>query len=208
MILKSKKNIEREGISVNQLYPVIEYEKNIQTGIKRYKIYDDCRSLSWKTLENFNVESDILENYTKERNDDIYSYIYIGIKEDFYTSLYLENDESVYVRKELEKKLIDIISSELSIENIMNTIEEIGFENESIDLLLKAFFKKATKQDIINLAICLYDRITEINTYILEIIVKNIRLYKEPDVENLFIEIYMNACCTEEVLNMISNYLD
>lgn len=208
MILKSKKNIEREGISVNQLYPVIEYEKNIQTGIKRYMIYDDCRSLSWKTLENFNVESDILDNYTKKRNDDIYSYIYIGIKEDFYTSLYLENDESVYVRKELEKKLIDIISSELSIENIMNTIEEIGFENESIDLLLKAFFKKATKQDIINLAICLYDRITEINTYILEIIVKNIRLYKEPDVENLFIEIYMNACCTEEVLNTISNYLD
>lgn len=208
MILRSKRNIEREGISVNQLYPVIEYEKNLQSGTERYKIYDDCRSVSWKTLGNFSVESDMLDNYTKKRSGDTDSYSYIGIDEDFYTQLYLENEESRCVREKLEKKLIDILSSELSVENIMNNIEELGLKNENIDMLLIAFFKKATKQDIINLSVNLYDRITEMNSYILEIIVNNMKLYKEPDVENLFVEIYMNASCTEEVLNLINKYLD
>ncbi|MBD5136987.1 MAG: hypothetical protein HDT39_13625 [Lachnospiraceae bacterium] len=208
MILRSKRNIEREGISANKLYPVIEYEKNIQSGAERYKIYDDCRSVSWKTLRNFSVESDILDNYTKKRNDDTDSYSYIGIDEDFYTQLYLENEKSGCVREELEKKLIDILSSELSVENIIDNIYELGLKNEGIDMLLFAFFKKATKQDIINLSIYLYERITEMNSYILEIIVNNMKLYKESDVENLFVEIYMNASCTEDVLNLINNYLD
>ena len=66
MILKSKRNIEKEGISVNQLYPVVECEENIQTGIMKFRIYDDCRSLSWKTIDNFSTESVLLENYSKE----------------------------------------------------------------------------------------------------------------------------------------------
>lgn len=53
MILKAKRNKEKEGISVNQLYLVIECKDNNQTRLKKSRIYDDYRSLSWKTIDNF-----------------------------------------------------------------------------------------------------------------------------------------------------------
>lgn len=207
MILKSKRNVESEGISVNQLYPVLEYEKSAQSGIVRYKIYDDSKSMSWKTGDNFNIESDILEKYVQRKDSSTYIYRYVGIEENFYIKLNLESEESQCAVQELEKIIINIISDELSIEVIMNNINELGFNSEEIEMQLNAFFRKAKKQEVIQFAIELYDKVTEINSYILSIIIDNMKMYKDNDIENLFIEIYMSTSCNEKELNTINDYL-
>lgn len=73
---------------------------------------------------------------------------------------------------------------------------------------LKAFFKKASKQDIVNFSNNIYDKVMDINKYllILKIIVDNIKLYKEPEVENLLMEIYMSPSCSKDIINIIDNY--
>lgn len=205
MILKSKRNIEKEGISVNQLYPVVEYEENIKTGIMKFRIYDDCRSLSWKTIDNFSTKSGLLENYSKDIDADIIHYTYNGLDKEFFYRFYLENEDSKIATLQLEKVIIDIISDELSIEDIMININELGFNNENIDIQLKAFFKEALKQDIIKFSNSMYNRVADINNYLLEVIVDNIKLYKEPEVESLLMEIYMSASCSKEILNTIDN---
>ena len=206
MILKSKRNIEKEGISVNQLYPVIECEENIQTGIMKFRIYDDCRSLSWKTVDNFSVESVLLENYSKYIDADTIHYTYNGLDKELFYQFYLENEDSRIAMTQLEKVMIDIISDELSIKDIMININELGFNNENIEMQLKAFFKKASKQDIVKFSNNMCNKVMDINKYLLEIIVDNIKLYKEPEVENLLMEIYMSASCSKEILNTIDDY--
>lgn len=71
---------------------------------------------------------------------------------------------------------------------------------------LKAFFKKASKQDIVIFSSSIINRVMDINKYLLNIIVDNIKLYKEPEVENLLMEIYMTPSCSKEILNTIDNY--
>lgn len=90
MILKSKRNIEKEGISINQLYPVIECKENIETGIKKFRIYDDCISLSWKTINNFSIESDSLESYSKDIDVDTIHYTYNALDNDFFINFILK----------------------------------------------------------------------------------------------------------------------
>ena len=206
MILKSKRNIEKEGISVNQLYPVIECKENIETGIKKFRIYDDCISLSWKTIDNFSIESDSLESYSKDIYVDTIHYTYNALDNDFFYQFYLENEESRIAIVKLEKVIIDIISDELSIKDIMTSINELGFNNENIEMQLKAFFKKASKQDIVNFSNNISNKVMYITKYLLKIIVDNIKLYKEPEVESLLMEIYMNPSCSKEILNIIDNY--
>ncbi|NFI03439.1 MULTISPECIES: hypothetical protein [Clostridium] len=206
MILKSKRNIEKEGISVNQLYPVIECKENIQTGIKKFRIYDDCRSLSWKTIDNFSIESVLLENYSKDIDVDTIHYTYNDLDKEFFYQFYLENEDSRIALVQLEKVIIDIISDELSIKDIMININELGLNNENIEMQLKAFFKEASKQDIIKFSNNMYNKVMDVNKYLLEVIVDNIKLYKEPEVENLLMEIYMSGSCSKEILNTIDNY--
>jgi hypothetical protein len=206
MILKSKRNIEKEGISVNQLYPVVECEENIQTGIMKFRVYDDCRSLSWKTIDNFSTESVLLENYSKDIDADTIHYMYNGLDKEFFYRFYLENEDSRIAIVQLEKVMVDIISDELSIEDIMININELGFNNENIEMQLKAFFKEASKQDIIKFSNSMYNKVMDVNKYLLEVIVDNIKLYKEPEVENLLMEIYMSASCSKEIKNTIDNY--
>ncbi|KFX57246.1 hypothetical protein FDC50_16280 [Clostridium botulinum] len=206
MILKSKRNIEKEGISVNQLYPVIECKENIQTGIKKFRIYDDCRSLSWKTINNFSIESVLLENYSKDIDVDTIHYTYNDLDKEFFYQFYLENEDSRIALVQLEKVIIDIISDELSIKDIMININELGLNNENIEMQLKAFFKEASKQDIIKFSNNMYNKVMDVNKYLLEVIVDNIKLYKEPEVENLLMEIYMSGSCSKEILNTIDNY--
>lgn len=200
--------MENQGISVNQLYPVIEYEENVQTGAKKYRIYDDCRSISWRNIDNFDIESSLLDNYIKKDKEGVNTYIYKGIDEQFLYKLYLENDESKVAVSELEDNLIDIISGELSVKNISNNIFELGLKNETTEMQLRAFFRKAGNQEVNNLAIELYNRVQDINPYILTMIVDNLKSYKEPDVENLFIEIYMNISCDKHILNIVDSYLN
>ena len=206
MILKSKRNMEKEGISVNQLYPVVECEENIQTGIMKFRIYDDCRSLSWKTIDNFSTESVLLENYSKDIYVDTIHYTYNGLDKEFFYRFYLENEDSRIAIVRLEKVMVDIISDELSIKDIMININELGVNNENIEMQLKAFFKEASKQDVIKFSNNMYNKVMDVNKYLLEVIVDNIKLYKEQEVENLLMEIYMSASCSKEILNTIDNY--
>lgn len=46
-MIKSLRNNVSQGISVNQLYPVLEYEKNTHSGQMRYRIYEDGGTMSW-----------------------------------------------------------------------------------------------------------------------------------------------------------------
>lgn len=206
MILKAKRNKEKEGISVNQLYPVIECKDNNQTGLKKFRIYDDCRSLSWKTIDNFSIESDSLENYSKHIEEDTIHYTYNALEEEFFHQFYLENEKSRIAIVKLEKVIIDIISDELSIKDIMISINELGFNNENIEMQLKAFFKKASKQDIVNFSNNTYNKVMDINKYLLKVIVDNIKLYKEPEVGNLLMEIYMSPSCSKDIINIVDNY--
>lgn len=151
MILKSKRNVEQEGVSVNQLYPVVECEENIKTGIMKFIIYDDYRSFSWKTIDNFFMKSDLLENYSKNIDIDTINYKYNELDKEFFYKFYLENEDSRMAVVQLEK-------------------------------------------------------VMDVNEYLLEIIVDNIKFYREPEIENLLMEIYMNVPCSKEIVNIIDNY--
>lgn len=206
MILKSKRNVEQEGVSVNQLYPVVECEENIKTGTMKFRIYDDYRSFSWKTIDNFFMKSDLLENYSKNIDVDTIHYKYNELDKEFFYKFYLENEDSRMAVVQLEKVMVNIISDELSEKDIMININELGFNNENIEMQLKAFFKKASKQDIIKFSNNIYNKVIDVNEYLLEIIVDNIKFYREPEIENLLMEIYMNVPCSKEILNIIDNY--
>lgn len=109
---------------------------------------------------------------------------------------------------QLENLLVDIISKEMFIENIENNIKELGFLDERIEIQLKAFFLKAKEDDVIEFASYLYDKVFDINSYVLEVIVSNLKEHKLLEVENLFVEIYMNSStCNEKTSNCINNYL-
>lgn len=189
MILKSKRNVEQEGVSVNQLYPVVECEENIKTGTMKFRIYDDYRSFSWKTIDNFFMKSDLLENYSKNIDVDTIHYKYNELDKEFFYKFYLENEDSRMAVVQLEKVMVNIISDELSEKDIMININELGFNNENIEMQLKAFFKKASKQDIIKFSNNIYNKVIDVNEYLLEIIVDNIKFYREPEIENLLMEI-------------------
>ena len=206
MILKSKRSVEKEGISVNQLYPVIEYRESIKSGRKAFRIYDDSKSLSWKSINNFYMKSDDLNRYSKDTYIDTIHYIYISLDPKLFDEFYFKDEQSKISIIKLEEVAIDILSDELLIEDIIVNINELGFKNENIDTQLKVFFNKASKQEIINFIKNIYDNIMEINEYLLQIIVNNIILYNDPQVENLLVEIYMNSFCSKEVKSTIDKY--
>lgn len=66
MILKCKRSVSGESLSVHRLYPVIAYEIDIENGTKQYQVVDDCRSLSWKSIDFFEVISDRVDNLKKQ----------------------------------------------------------------------------------------------------------------------------------------------
>lgn len=194
MILRSLRNICQEGLSADKLYPVIAYEIEIKTGKKRFQIVDDCRSLSWKTGDLFEVVSDTMDGFVKTDNSKtIAKYTYTDLaKEDFWINYYLENEDSVIANNQLEKTLISIYSNELSTDKLLYNLDIIRYRGENADILLKAFFKKANYETKIASARTVYDKIREMDDYIVQIIVEKLSDFKEKEVENLFLELYMN----------------
>lgn len=77
-----------------------------------------------------------------------------------------------------------------------------------MDILLKAFFEKATRQEIKEFSDKLYNVVLELDNNILRIIVDNLKFYKEKEIENLFMEIYINLSCSIEITEVISTYLE
>lgn len=69
MILKCKRNVSGESLCVHRLYPVIAYAIDVDKEMKQYQVVDDCRSLSWKSIDFFEVISDRLDNYKKLNNN-------------------------------------------------------------------------------------------------------------------------------------------
>lgn len=85
MILKCKRNVSGESLSVHRLYPVIAYAIDINKEMKQYQVVDDCRSLSWKSIDFFEVISDRLDSFKKfNNNGNRTEYIYADlIEKDF-----------------------------------------------------------------------------------------------------------------------------
>lgn len=108
----------------------------------------------------------------------------------------------------MEEALISILSKELTSTDLMQNLNMVGYSNDSADLLLKAFFRQANREDIISFAKNIYDKIEELNSYIVQIIVENLIPYKESDIENLFIQVYMDdLLCNKDTIKMIDGYL-
>lgn len=210
MILKCNRNVSCESISVHRVYPVIAYEIDIDKSVKKYQIVDDCRSLSWKSIELFEVISDRLDNFIKLNNDKRIKYIYADLNEEnFFVNYYSEGEKFLEANKQLEECLISILSKELTIDELMQNLNIVGYSDDNADILLKAFFRQANRKDIIIFARTIYNKIGELNSYIVHIIVENLVPYKENDIENLFIQLYMDALlCNKDTIKMINEYLD
>lgn len=206
MIVKSKRNIDNECLSIDKLYPVIAYEKE-ENRIIRFQILDDDRSLSWKRNEQFYIVSKSLINYCKINYNERNVYVHKDLNyKDFLVDFYLENEESVIAALKLEEVLISIFTDELTTEEILQNINEIGYKNDCVDLMLKTFFKKATMQEIKEFSDKVYNVVSELDNYVLQIIVDNLKIYKENEIENLFMEIYLNIPCSMQIIETLSKY--
>lgn len=210
MILKCKRSVSGESLSVHRLYPVIAYEIDIENGTKQYQVVDDCRSLSWKSIDFFEVISDRVDNLKKQNyNGKKTKYICSDlIEKDFFVDYYSENKNSIDANKKLEESLISTLSKELTCEDLLQNLNIVGYSDDSADLLLKAFFRQSNRQNIISFAKNIYSKIEELNRYIVQIIVENLILYEDSDIESLFIQLYMNdLLCNKNTIKMINGYL-
>lgn len=108
----------------------------------------------------------------------------------------------------MEESLISILSKELTSKDLKQNLNIVGYGNDSADLLLKAFFRQANRQDIILFAKNIYNKIEELNSYIVQIIVENLIPCKESDIESLLMQLYMNdLLCNKDTIKMIDGYL-
>ena len=206
MILKAKYNKNEMGISMNHLYPVIGYSKCDKTELTEYCIYDHG-FISWITIDYFIVISDSVKNYTKTLNEDSIKYFYYGIDQKLIDNIYLENEQSTDSIFTLETILSDIIYDEMTINDITNSIIESGFKGDAIEFQLKAFFRKASKNDIINLSKMIFNNISDLDSYIMEMLVENLKKHNEFEVECLLTNIYVSPACSEETRIIIDDYL-
>jgi len=210
MILKCTREIPSEGLTVHRLYPVIAYAVDLEGNIASYQVVDDCHSLSWRQNERFVVVSQCRDEYIKlEENKKLQKYVHKDLIDgDFFIHYYLENEKSIAARAKLEKVFTLILANELTSIELLSSMDVIGHQDENRDLLLKAFFLRANKQDIINFTNDLYDNISEYHSYIVQIIVENLSEYKERAVENLFMQLYLNnSNCEKKAMDIINEYL-
>ncbi|BCN32204.1 hypothetical protein [Anaeromicropila herbilytica] len=211
MILKCIKEISREGLSVGRVYPVIGYKIDTVNETTYYQIIDDDRAISWRQSDRFVVLSSKIDNYINSGNEKTsIKYVYKEIADyDIINGYYSENDSSTEASYKLENILISIMANELSLQELMSNLSNTGFHDENSEMLLKTFFMKANKQDIMNIAEILYNNVFDLDTYIIQLVVKNLVKYKEVIIEDLFIELYMKSTsCDEETLSMIKEYLE
>ena len=206
MILRCTRTIIRGGISVNRLYPVITYEFTDKEKDDKFQILDNSRSLVLKESEFFEIISNSLNDYIKIDN----KYVYKDLAyKDFSTNFYSEDEKSIEANSRLENSFISIFSNELTINELLYHLKIIGYCDENADILLKAFFNKANKKDIISFVSSIYDEIMKMNDYIIKIIVEELSYYKEPEIENLFIELYMTELIDKKnISDIICKYLN
>ena len=206
MILRCTRTIIRGGISVNRLYPVITYEFTDKGKDDKFQILDNSRSLVLKESEFFEIISNSLNDYIKIDN----KYVYKDLAyKDFSTNFYSEDEKSIEANSRLENSFISIFSNELTINELLYHLKIIGYYDENADILLKAFFNKANKKDIISFVSSIYDEIMKMNDYIIKIIVEELSYYKEPEIENLFIELYMTELIDKKnISDIICKYLN
>jgi len=210
MILQCKRNISSEGLTANRLYPVIAYEINLDNDIVTYQIVDDSRSLSWSRSDRFKVVNYSKEGYIKiDSNNGSLKYLYKDLSDtSFFVDYYLEDEKSIIANKKLENALISILSNELTTNEVLSHLEVVGYQDENADLLLKSYFLNAKEDDIINFANMLYDKIPMLNNYIVQIIIESLKRYKAVEIENIFMELYLNSSFySEETLKVIDDYL-
>jgi len=206
MIVKAIKNSDKEAVSINQMYFVIKYEESIKDGRKMFLIFDDCRTLSWIKDDYLSIENDSLNNYEKENCDDMICYSYGKLNNDFFVDFYKENDLSINAITELESIIIDVFAEELSTNVIIENLNELGFHGIYIEYQLKAFFKKANKEDIVLFSDIICNKFSDLDENLYEIIVENIVIYKDTSIDNLLTEIVTSPLCSDKVKEMIFDY--
>lgn len=209
MIVKSKRNLSDQSIGINTLYPVIAYEKRKESKIAEVQVLDDARSLSWISDEWLYFVSKSLVDYIEINYQGRNIYVHKNFNySDFLLDFYMENENSTKAFFKLQETLIYILVCELTTDEIIQNISEIGYKSDSVDILLKAFFEKATRQEIKEFSDKLYNVVLELDNNILRIIVDNLKFYKEKEIENLFMEIYINLSYSIEITEVISTYLE
>jgi hypothetical protein len=203
--------VSSEAVTANRLYPVIAYDINLDDDIVTYQIVDDSRSLSKRKNDRFEVISYSKEGYIKVDGDNGFlKYLYKDLSDkDFFVDYYSENEKSILANKKLENTLISILSHELDSNELLSYLEMVGYQDENSELLLRAFFLKAKENDIIRFSTVMYDKISMLNNYLVEIIIRNLSNYKAKEIENIFMELYINnTSYSEKVMERISNYLN
>lgn len=211
MILRCIRDVSSEAVTANRLYPVIAYDINLDDDIVTYQIVDDSRSLSKRKNDRFEVISYSKEGYIKVDGDNRFlKYLYKDLSDkDFFVDYYSENEKSILANKKLENTLISILSHELDSNELLSYLEMVGYQDENSELLLRAFFLKAKENDIIRFSTVMYDKISMLNNYLVEIIIRNLSNYKAKEIENIFMELYINnTSYSEKVMERISNYLN
>jgi hypothetical protein len=211
MILKCKRDIRSESLTANRLYPVIAYDVNLNDDTVSYKIMDDSRSLSQRQNDRFEIVSYSKVGYIVVDGDNRFTkYLYKDLTDkDFFVDYYLENEKSIIASEKLENALISILSNELDSNVILNYFKMFSYEDENSEILIKAFFIKANEDEIITLSTMLYDEITMLNNFLVEIIIKNLSRYKAREIESLFMELYINSSsCSKGVMEIVNNYLN
>lgn len=205
MVLKIIRDIYQKSVFINQVYPVIAYRIN-SDNLKEYRIYDETRSFTWIS-DSIEIINESNFNYFEKIVNDEKMYLYKDIDASFFTRFYMEGDDFEQVIDKLKIYMIEILSYDLSPEELSDNIVNARKESNQIDILLESYFLKAEETDISKFAFQLSDKLEKFCEAEIRILVNNMCKIKSLEIKDFFEKIMQCGDFSEEIMDVIYNYL-
>lgn len=205
MVLKIIRDIYQKSVFINQVYPVIAYRIN-SDNLKEYRIYDETRSFTWIS-DSIEIINESNFNYFEKIVNDEKMYLYKDIDALFFTRFYMEGDDFEQVIDKLKIYMIEILSYDLSPEELSDNIINARKESNQIDILLESYFLKAEETDISKFAFQLSDKLEKFCEAEIRILVNNMCKIKSLEIKDFFEKIMQCGDFSEEIMDVIYNYL-
>lgn len=205
MVIKILREIYQKSVFVNQVYPVIAYKTN-KYNIMEYRIFDETRSFTWISNDVSIIGKTNSDYYERIVNNEK-MYLYKDIDNTFFKRFYLEDDDYEKIVNQLKKYMIEIIASDLSSDEIVDNIVNANKESEQIIIYIKAFFYRATEEDICKFIHMENGKINYYSEEEIENIINNIYYIKNEEVKAFFENLAFNSNYSKKIMDVIYSYL-
>lgn len=205
MILRINQIMKNEAVFAKQIYPVIAYKVDSKQ-VAQYLIYDEERSFSWISEEAEIIGGNNSDYYEQILHDEKV-FLQRSFEPSFFTRFYLQGDDFCQIIDFLESNIIKIFLSDFSAEKLANAIILSETDSEQIRFLLKAFFLKATSEDINDFAEKIVKKTNNFCESDVRILIENLSKIKSVAVKNLFEEISTENKYSDATMTSVWSYL-